>query len=143
MTDAAFWDSSAIVPLCLQQKNSSEVRRLLRSYGITVWWSAPVEARSALSRELRDRNITPREHRESILKLEKIREDWIEVLPEVSLRSIAEELPDRYGLRAADALHLAAAYDWAMQRPAGRPFISGDKRLLDAAEKMGFRTIAV
>ena len=143
MKEEAFWDSSAIVPLCLQQNNSSGVRQLLRLYGVAVWWSAPVEARSALARELREGNISAREHRESILKLDKIREGWVERLPDASLRLFAEELPDRYPLRAADALQLAAACEWTLQRPAGRPFISGDKRLLDAAEQLGFRTIAV
>lgn len=143
MTEVAFWDSSAIVPLCLQQRSSSHARQLIRQYRIAAWWAAPVETRSALARELRNGAISGRGHQEAILKLEKIRQEWVEVFPEESLRSFAEDLPDRFYLRAADALQLAAAYTWVMQKPAGRPFISGDKRLLDAAEQMGFRVIAV
>jgi len=75
--------------------------------------------------------------------MEKLRQDWVEVAPDHALRSFAEELPDRFSLRAADALQLAAAYTWTMQRPDGRPFISGDKRLLEAAAQLGFRAITV
>lgn len=141
--DLAFWDTSSIVPVCLQQRSSSRARQLIRLYGVAVWWAAPVEVRSALARKSRNGNISAKEHREAILKLEKIRQDWVEVVPDSHLRSFAEDLPDRFALRAADALQLAAACAWTMQRPAGRPFISGDKRLLDAAEQMGFRVIAV
>lgn len=143
MTETAFWDTSAFVPLCLQQRTSSRANHLLDQYGMAVWWTAPVEARSAFARDLRNGVITAREHQEAIVVLDRMRWEWIEVYPDDSLRSFAETLPDRFGLRAADALQLAAAHTWVMQRPAGRPFISGDKRLLDAAEQIGFRTITV
>ncbi|HZD47864.1 MAG TPA: type II toxin-antitoxin system VapC family toxin [Silvibacterium sp.] len=143
VTETAFWDTSAFVPLCLQQQNSSRATQLLDQYAMVVWWAAPVEARSALARDLRNGVITGLEHQEATLVLEQMRWDWTEVRPDDSLRSFAETLPDRFPLRAGDALQLAAAWEWVMQRPAGRPFISGDKRLLDAAEQMGFRAIAV
>ena len=143
MSGFAFWDTSAIVPLCLQQRNSSQAHQLIQQYGVAVWWATPVEARSALARELRNGVISAIEHRETILKLESIRQRWTEVYPDEALRMLAEDLPDRFPLRAADALQLAAAHAWTMHSPAGRPFISGDKRLLDAAEQLGFRTIAV
>lgn len=143
MTELAFWDTSAIVPLCLQQRTSSFARQLIRRYKVAAWWAAPVEARSALARELRNGAVSGSDHREAILKLNKLRQDWVEVFPDEPLRLLAEELPGRFALRAADALQLAAACTWTMQRPAGRPFISGDKRLLDAAVQLGFRTIAV
>jgi uncharacterized protein len=143
VSEVAFWDTSAIVPLCLQQQNSSQAHQLIQQFGVAVWWATPVEARSALAREFRNEIISAIEHRETILKLESIRQRWVEVLPENSLRSFAEDLPERFPLRAADALQLAAAYMWTMQRPAGRLFICGDKRLLDAAEQLGFHTVEV
>jgi predicted nucleic acid-binding protein len=80
---------------------------------------------------------------EAVDRLGELRTLWAQIDPSESLRDFAEGLPDRFALRAADALQLAAAYTWTMHRPAGRPFISGDKRLLQAAEDLGFRTIAV
>lgn len=143
MREQAFWDSSAIVPMCLQQRSSSFARQLLRQFRIVAWWATSIETRSALARELRSGTISRTEHGEAVLRMEKLRQDWVEVAPDHALRSFAEELPDRFSLRAADALQLAAAYTWTMQRPDGRPFISGDKRLLEAAAQLGFRAITV
>jgi uncharacterized protein len=141
--ETAFWDTSALVPLCIQQQSSSLAGRLTSQYDIAVWWGTGVEARSALARDLRNGTISLAEHRRAILRLGKMRQDWREIAPDEDLRSFAEDLPDRFPLRAADALQLAAAYMWTLQNPRGRPFISGDRRLLDAAEQLGFRTIAV
>lgn len=143
MIETAFWDTSALVPLCIQQQNSSLAGRFTSQYDIAVWWGTGVEARSAFARDLRNGMISAAEHRLAILRLGKMREDWREILPDENLRSFAEDLPDRFSMRAADALQLAAAYMWTLQNPFGRPFISGDKRLLDAAEQLGFRTIAL
>ena len=77
------------------------------------------------------------------LRLDKLRTQLQEIEPSDSLREFAEELPASYGLRAADAFQLAAASTWTMHRPADRPFISADQKLLDAARRMGFRTIAI
>jgi hypothetical protein len=49
----AFWDSSALVPLCVHQQSSAAARQLLRQYSIVVWWSTSVEIRSAFERLLR------------------------------------------------------------------------------------------
>ncbi len=49
----AFWDTSALVPLCVQQQPSPAVRQLLEQHEIAVWWATPVEMRSAFERLLR------------------------------------------------------------------------------------------
>ena len=143
MIETAFWDTSALVPLCIQQLSSSSAGQLTNHYDIAVWWATIVEARSAFARDLRNGMISVAEQQRAISRLDKMRQDWFEVHPDEALRYFAEDLPDRFALRAGDVLQLAAAYTWTMQRPAGRPFISGDRRLLDAAEQLGFRTIAV
>ena len=33
----AFWDTSALAPLCVRQQPSAAVRRLLKQYQIVVW----------------------------------------------------------------------------------------------------------
>jgi predicted nucleic acid-binding protein len=63
------------------------------------------------------------------------------VLPSDSLRDEAERLIDRFPLRAADALQLAAALSWCIGRPKGRVFIAGDRQLLDAARELGFHAV--
>jgi uncharacterized protein with PIN domain len=50
-----FWDSSAIIPLCLKEPASETVRRLLRSdEDMVVWWATRVECLSALARRRRE-----------------------------------------------------------------------------------------
>ena len=45
-----FWDSSAIIPLCLKEPASDTVQPLLKADpDIVVWWGARVECRSAFS----------------------------------------------------------------------------------------------
>jgi predicted nucleic acid-binding protein len=54
----AFWDTSALVPLCVQQQPSAAVRQMLQRYQIAVWWATPVEMRSAFERLLRMGQLT-------------------------------------------------------------------------------------
>lgn len=143
MKEPAFWDTSALLFLCTNQPTKSDVEALFQRYEIVAWWATPVEARNSLARLVRMLEIGGDQRDKAIDRFEELRMDWTEVDPSESLRYFAESLPDRFALRAADALQLAAAHTWAMQSPAGRPFISGDKRLLEAAEQLGFRTIAV
>lgn len=143
MREPAFWDTSALLFLCTNQPSKSNVEVLFQRFEIVAWWATPVEARSSLARLVRMLELDEAERTNAINRLEDLKLDWTEIDPTESLRHFAEGLPGRFALRAGDALQLAAAYTWAMQRPAGRPFVSGDKRLLDAAEQLGFRTIAV
>ncbi len=134
-----FWDSSAIVPLCCWQPGTSESRRLRRETGrIIVWWGTTVESRSALARLAKDGHLTTAAHRQTITRLSQLRLAWDEILPSEKVRSLAEELPDRYGVRAADAFQLAAALVWAREQPRQRAFVAFDERLRAAAATLGF-----
>jgi predicted nucleic acid-binding protein len=106
-----------------------------------VWWSAPVEIRGAFARLLRMGQLTSNEHVGAQVRLDELRSNWREISPEQAIRVQAERLVDRFPLRAADALQLAAALAWCLGKPRGRPFISGDNRLLDAARQLGFQGI--
>jgi hypothetical protein len=70
--------------------------------------------------------------------LGQLRPSWDEIQPSESVRAIAEELPDRYDVRALDAMQLAAALVWCRERPNRRPFICFDERLSSAAAAAGF-----
>jgi uncharacterized protein len=140
--EAAFWDSSALVPMCLQQRFSATARQLSETYEVVAWWATPVEARSVFARELRAGALTASEYRQALQKFNVIRAGWYEIQPAEELREIAETMLERYQLRGADALQLAAAYVWSGGRPFERYFICCDKRLLDAAKEAGFRVIS-
>ena len=139
----AFWDTSALVPLCVQQQPSPAVRQLLEQHEIAVWWATPVEMRSAFERLLRMGELTIPEHAAAGVRLEKLRRGWRELQPSEALRSQAETLLISYPLRAADALQLAAAWTWCSGHAQTCLFISGDAQLLEAARQVGFQIVDV
>jgi predicted nucleic acid-binding protein len=53
-------------------------------------------------------------------------------------RALATQLVERYDLRAADSLQLAAAIEWSEGAPNGRTFLTADDRLRNAALFAGF-----
>lgn len=143
MRETAFWDSSALIPLCVDQAGTKAARRLDEQYEAIVWWATPVEIASAFARLRRMKEVDDSRLAEAHANLLELRTRWQEIDPSASLRDLAEQLPVQYALRPADALQLAAASTWTMHRPSNRPLISGDQRLLEAARKMGFRAIEI
>lgn len=135
----AFWDSSAIVPLCCAQTGTAQGRRLLADLGrIVAWWGTPVEARSAFARLVRDRALTAPRRVNAVKRLDQLRRSWDEILPTEAVRLLAESLFDDHGIRAGDAFQLAAALVWCRERPRRRPFVCLDTRLREAASDVGF-----
>jgi predicted nucleic acid-binding protein len=138
-TNAAFWDTSVIVPLCVRQDISQEVRKLWRETSrVVVWWGTSIEVRSAVSRLYHGNFIDARGLQFALARLGVIRRKWAEIIPSEKVRAIAENLPDAYGLRALDACQLAAALVWCNEKPSGRIFICDDVKLSIAAQKLGF-----
>ena len=72
-------------------------------------------------------------------KLARALADWWSMIqPSDVLRATSMHLVDRYDLRAADSLQLAAALEWCENAPQGRVFLTADQRLRDAALLSGF-----
>ena|SRR5215510_9461023 len=105
---------------------------------MVVWWGTPIEARSAFARLVRDRALTEAERLTAIRLLDQLQHSWNEIQPSERVRTLAEDLPDRHDVRAADAVQLAAALVWCRERPNRRPFICLDERLSRAAAQVGF-----
>jgi uncharacterized protein len=141
--EPAFWDASALVPLCVQQIATPSAEALGQTYSVVVWWAAPVEIRSATARLLRMGLLTSNQQVGAQVRLAELRSKWREISPDPSLRDQAERLLDRFTLKAADALQLAAALAWTSGRPRARAFISGDTQLLEAARQLGFQDIRI
>ena len=139
--DYAFWDSSTLVRLCVQRQATPAALALSKQYQMAVCWSAPVEVRGAFARLVRMGQLSPNEHVQAQIRLDRMRSDWLEVDPSEPLREQAERLVDRFPLKAADAQQLAAALAWCLGRPKGRVFISGDSQLLDATRQLGFQAV--
>jgi len=97
--------------------------------------------RGAFARLVRMGQMSPNDHVQAQVRLDKMRSDWLEIDAREKLREQAERLVDRFPLKAADAQQLAAALAWCIGRTKGRVFISGDSQLLDAARQLGFHAI--
>jgi len=143
-TDIAFWDTSAIVPLCCVQDASFAARREKRRFKFAVvWWGTVVEIHSGIARLKRLGQIDDRGISRATLKWERFQEGANIVQPVASILSIGKTLPDTYGLRSQDAFQLAAALEWCGERPRNRPFITADRRLGEAASDAGFNAITL
>ena len=141
---AAFWDASAIVPLCCLQPQTRAARQARRLFPqLVIWWATSVECNSALRRLERAQELTARETQAGFQELDRLRKRWTEVAPLEEVRILAEKLLGVHPLRAADALQLAAALIWCNRHPRGKAFISGDERLLEAAKKEGFNVVNI
>jgi predicted nucleic acid-binding protein len=134
-----FWDSSAIIPLCLKERASEAVEGLMRGdEDVVVWWTTPIECLSALSRRQREGVLSSRDEVQARAVLSALTASWSEVQPTEVVRMRAERLLSIHPLRAADALQLAAALIWAQEMPRGFEFVCLDQNLREAALKEGF-----
>ena len=139
---SAFWDTSAIVPLCCHQPQTAQAARMGRVYSRrTVWWATRVEAASSFHRLLRNNELNRTGLEQALERLKLLRRAWNEVQPSDDIREHAERLLAVHKLRAADALQLAAAHVWCRHRPRGRHFVGSDGNLSSAAEAEGFTVI--
>ena len=133
-----FWDSSALVALCLAQPKSKGARAALTTDPeLVVWWASVVECASAIARLHREGLLTASDESAARALLETLRRSWFEVQPGDSVRAQAMRLVRLHPLRAADALQLAAAMEWSGS-PASGGFVTLDERLRRAAEREGF-----
>jgi len=137
----AFWDSSALVPLCLHESASRQAHSQLRRFLPVVWWESLVEVHSAIARLHRLGKLSDGEKQKAISRLDLLNRNWREILPGDHVRDLAMRLLDAHDLRAADSLQLAAALTWCQQRPARREFLCGDERLSKAAIALGFSVL--
>ncbi len=133
-----FWDSSAILPLLVDERASASVVAVYeQDPRQIVWCLTEVEAASALARREREGN-EPEDVNRARSTLRTLVERWEEVTSLQSVRTRALRLLGTHGLRAGDALQLAAALVFCDERTESLPFVCLDDRLSDAARKERF-----
>lgn len=137
-----FWDSSALVPIVVEEARSKSCRALRRADpSIAVWAFTRLEILSALHRLVREEIFERRQLAAAVKRLDTVARHWTEVEPAPIVRERAERMLAVHPLSAADALQLAAALILARDRPRGRVLITADDRLALAAEAEGFAVI--
>jgi predicted nucleic acid-binding protein len=137
----AFWDASALAPLCIHEAASHQAQIYLRRFALVVWWGSLVEVHSAICRLHREEVISDSNRQGALFRLRLLSRSWAEVLPNDELRELATASLDNYSLRAADSLQLAASLVWCQRHPAKRNFVCGDRRLAEAARSEGFSVL--
>ena len=136
-----FWDSSALIPLLLDEGRSRNVWKLYENDPKqTVWCLTEVELSSAVARKVREGMNVARE-KAARSQLDVLRDRWDEIASVQSVRARALRLLGTHSLRAADALQLAAALVFCDERTESLPFVCLDDRLADAARKERFPVI--
>ena len=138
----SFWDSSAVVPLCIREERTDNLKVLQESdQRLTVWWGTTVECTSAFARRRREDRRWEREERSALERLGLLAEMWTEVGPTTALRRLAIRLVRVHALRAGDAFQLAAALESVSGDPMGLGFVTLDWRLAEAARLEGFSAL--
>lgn len=134
-----FWDSSAVIPLLVEQKPSARVAAwIAEDDTMALWTLTPVEVASALRRLVREQAL-----KEDLARLAEARLDEMiltchVVIDVEPIKSLATRLLRIHPLRAFDALQLGAALHWAEGYPQGRTLHTLDTRLAQAAQREGF-----
>ena len=134
----AFWDSSALIPLCVSQPQTAVARTLYAKFRIVAWWATQVEIVSGLTRLIRMGGMTQQQFLASKPFVQNLARRWVSIHESASIVPSACRLLELHPLRAADALQLAAALEACEHSPLGVAFITGDQRLSDAARQAGF-----
>jgi hypothetical protein len=134
-----FWDSSAVVPLLVEQKSSSRVAAWVAGDDAVVLWTlTPVEVVSALRRLVRDKALAEEIVRRAEVRLAEIVRACHVIIDVDPVKSLATRLLRLHPLRAFDALQLGAALHWVEGHPQGRTLHTLDSRLALAAQREGF-----
>ena len=134
-----FWDSSAVVPLLLEEPSSDAVRALLREDAAMVAWRLTgTEVVSALWRRRRADEMDETARRFAEQGLTLLESTWTSVEDAAHVDRRARRLLAAHPLRAADALQLAAALVACDERSDVLPFVTLADRLAEASRREGF-----
>ncbi len=133
-----FWDSSALLPLLLEEKNSATILGLLHADpAAIVWCLSEVEIESGIARRMRE-GLAKEDEKAARSRLRLLSDRWNEVVSIDPVRKRAKRLLRNHPLSAADSLQLAAALICCEERPEELGFVCLDERLSDAARREGF-----
>jgi predicted nucleic acid-binding protein len=134
-----FWDSSAVVPLLVEQQASAQVQKwIIADTALALWTLTPVEVASALRRLVRERLLEEAAAGRTEERLNELVTHCHVVIDIEAVKAVARRLLRTHPLRAFDALQLGAAMHWAEGRPQGRTLHTLDARLALAGQREGF-----
>lgn len=134
-----FWDSSAIVPLLVEEKETDYcLKTLSDDQEMLIWCLSKVEIVSALCRRARDETISDGYFQKAKRRLNDLIERAYEIRAINHVRQRALRLLEVHPMRAADACQLASALVATQEDPGRLAIICFDQRLKKSAVKEGF-----
>jgi len=137
-----FWDSSALVPLIIEERTSPTCRHLLRADPTQiVFCFTRTEILSALWRRRREGLLDDGDMVIAEGRLDRLSSRWTEVTSVADVRNAAERLLRTYPLRAADSLQLGACVAVFGTQRRDREFVVLDDLLAEAARQEGFKVV--
>ena len=137
----AYFDTSAVIPLLIEEPASSAARGAWDDASRAVSTRLVfAEARAALAQARRTRRITGAQLRSAVGLLNEHYEqlDFVEI--DDPLVRAAGAIAESLGLRGYDAVHLAAANELA---DPDLVVVAGDRALLEGARSVGLAEIEV
>lgn len=137
----AYFDTSALFPLLIEEPGSEPARRLWdgadRVVSVRVVYP---EARAALAQAQRLGRVTVQQLRSAVSDLERRCEQLNLLDIDDALAKQAGDLAEQHALRGYDAVHLAAAH---RLNDAELVVVAGDRPVLAAATAAGLATASV
>ncbi len=139
-----YWDSSALVPLCMEEAATERMIGLYRADpAVITWWGSEIECASALARLEREGLMATERVSAAMERLKDLRAAWHEIQPSQVLRDTAVRLLRVHPLRAADAMQLSSAVIASDREPSALEIVTLDARLASAARREGFAVVGI
>ena len=133
----AYFDSSAVVKVYVQETGRAAVLRLLRQHEVVASAILPVEIRGALRRRAAENVIESSRLPSALQQFAKDRTQWNLLAVSTEILERAEQIVASHTVRTLDAIHIASAQEFAERLQARVPFISADHRQIAAAAAAG------
>jgi predicted nucleic acid-binding protein len=136
-----FWDTSALIPLMLEEAESERMRQLLAEDGaIAISTITPLEIASTLWRRRHAGLLSVDQHHEAEAMFAELSARWSEVAQTSLILKTALRAVTRHPLRTLDAIQLAAAIVLC-DEPSCMTLVTLDKDLATAARAEGFTVL--
>ncbi len=137
-----FWDSSAVVPLLIEQSSSKSSLKLLSDDPLQlVSFTTFCECYSALARLEREEAFSYKDFSKAEDQLELLSGAWYVVNFSDAVQREVKRLLRTHTLKCADAFQIATALVGSEKKFKMIEFVSYDEQLLQAASKEGFEVI--
>jgi predicted nucleic acid-binding protein len=137
----AYFDTSVLVKIYVQEKGSSRSRQLVRTRQVITSAIAGLELISAFRRHLTSKHIDEKMFTAIEKRLRQDRERMRQVELTRIVLDRSEEYVSAFDTRALDAIHIASAMVSRERFPKDLPFITADARQQEVAAQLGLKVI--